>query len=384
MTDIFLFLNLVASVLLFTNTKTKANIFLGFLLLLNVLQGFAALIFISQYSEEINTFFFLNLAPISFLIGPCLYFYTKKKLNPAFKIKAIQLGHLIPFLFFYLLITPYLTTSFEEKIQTVQKLHDNAQNIFEIKLLLGKSFHLFLLRPLHILVYVAYCIHLFAKNKSILITQLSPFQTRILIKWMHTLLYSLAIIHACNLINMLYLYFTNVITISYPLPLSLIAAVTLARLSLQIYTNPYILYGFKNIRFYSNDSIISKMYKSEKNSNQQFSESWKNEIIDKIESIEEAKKFTEKGYNLTTMALDLDIPKYQLSHYFKEISDETFSEWKNRKRILFAVDLIEQDYLSTFTVEKLSLMCGYKSRANFNIAFKEVTKKKLSEYVKTC
>lgn len=384
MTDIFLFLNLVASVLLFTNTKTKANIFLGLLLFLNVLQGFAAMIFISQYSEEINTLFFLNLAPISFLIGPCLYFYTKKKLNPAFKIKAIQLAHLIPFLFFYLLITPYLTTSFEEKIQTVRKVHDNAQNIFEIKLLLGKSFHLFLLRPIHILGYVAYCIHLFAKNKSILITHLSPFQTRILIKWMHTLLYSLAIMHACNLINMLFLYFTNVITISYPLPLSLIAAVTLARLSLQIYTNPYILYGFKNIRFYSNDSIISKMFKSDNLSNHLFSESWKNEIIDKIESIEEAKKFTEKGYNLTTMALDLDIPKYQLSHYFKEISDETFSEWKNRKRILFAVDLIEQDYLSTFTVETLSLKCGYKSRANFNIAFKEVTGKKLSEYVKTC
>lgn len=384
MTELFLFLNLVASYLLFTNYKTKANIFLGLLLLLNVLQGFAAMMFIGQYSQETNTLFFLNLAPISFLIGPCLYFYTKKKLNPTFKIKAIQLAHLIPFLFFYLLITPYLNTSYAEKIQTVQKVHDNAQNIFEIKLLLGKSFHLFLLRPIHILMYVAYCIHLFAKNKSILITQLSPFQTRILVKWMHTLLYSLAIMHACNLVNMLYLYITNVITIRFPLPLSIIATISLARLSLQIYTNPYILYGFKNIRFYSNDSIISKMYKTENNSNQQFSESWKNEITDKIESIAEAKKFIEKGYNLTAMALDLDIPKYQLNHYFKEISDETFSEWKNKNRIKFALDLIQQDYLSTYTVETLSQKCGYKSRANFNIAFKEVTKKKLSEYVKTC
>jgi AraC-like DNA-binding protein len=84
------------------------------------------------------------------------------------------------------------------------------------------------------------------------------------------------------------------------------------------------------------------------------------------------------------MAVDLDIPKYQLNHYFKEFSQESFSEWKNRNRVLLAIELINKDYLNTYTVETLSQECGYKSRGNFNIAFQEVTGKKLSEYVKTC
>jgi AraC-like DNA-binding protein len=166
------------------------------------------------------------------------------------------------------------------------------------------------------------------------------------------------------------------------LPLSFVAAFTLTNLSLQIFTNPYILYGFNNIRYYSTDSILAKKYKTDVKSNETFTESWLNELLEKIKPLETTKKFTEKGYNLSKMALDLDSPKYQLNHYFKEISKESFSQWKNRNRITFAKELINQGYLNTFTVETLSQECGYKSRGNFNSAFEEVTKIKLSEYVK--
>jgi AraC-like DNA-binding protein len=183
---------------------------------------------------------------------------------------------------------------------------------------------------------------------------------------------------------MFYIYFNEEANIKTPLPFSYLAGITLANLSIQIFINPYILFGFDNIRFYSNDSFIAKKYKNDINTNQLFNETWKNELEEKIDSIEIAKKYTEKGYNLSSMSADLDVPKYQLNHYFKEYSIESFSEWKNRNRILLAVDLINNGYLNTFKLETLSLECGFKSRGNFNSAFFEVTGKKVSEYIKTC
>jgi AraC-like DNA-binding protein len=187
--------------------------------------------------------------------------------------------------------------------------------------------------------------------------------------------------YICNLINTLLIYFNDGLVLNAPLIPSIIAGITLANLSLQIFINPYILYGFTNVRYRSNNSIVAKRYKTDI-SIEKITESSLNELLEKIKSIETTKKFTEKGYNLSSMALDLDTPKYQLNHFFKEISKESFSQWKNRNRITFAKELINQGYLNTFKVDTLSKECGYKSRGNFNSAFEEVTKIKLSEYVK--
>jgi AraC-like DNA-binding protein len=190
--------------------------------------------------------------------------------------------------------------------------------------------------------------------------------------------------HSCNLVNSLYLFLNNKKELNGPLPLSLLAAFALANISVQIFINPYILYGFNTIRYYSDDSLLAKRYKKDVNSNDLFTEDWKYEIAAKVKSIELTKKFANQGYQLANMAVDLDIPKYQLNHYFKEFSQESFSEWKNRNRVLYAIELIKTGYLNTYTVETLSQECGYKSRGNFNSAFLEVTGKRLSEYVKTC
>jgi AraC-like DNA-binding protein len=190
--------------------------------------------------------------------------------------------------------------------------------------------------------------------------------------------------YICNLINTLLIYSNDGLALNAPLIPSIIAGITLANLSLQIFINPYILYGFTNVRYYSNDSIIAKLFKSKINSSDIYTDSWEIELSEKIKSIESAERFKVKGYNLSDMVLDLDIPKYQLNHYFKEYANETFADWKNRNRILFAKDLIDQGYLNKFTIDTLSQECGYRSRGNFNIAFLQVTGKKLSAYVKAC
>ena len=384
MVDVFLFLNVAACIILLTGINKKENVSLGLILLFNSLQGFSVRALLSDYPKEISALFFLNFSPLSLLIGPLIYFYTLKKLKPEFQLRAIHLLHTIPTLFSYLLISPYLFSPFSEKIQTIINIYKNAHHIYEVKILFGDTLQLYVTRPIHILIYVLLSLILFIRNKSNLNVHLSQFQANVTSKWIKLLLVSFIIMYICNLLSTLLIYYNDGLALNAPLIPSIIAGITLANLSLQIFINPYILYGFTNVRYYSNDSIIAKLFKSKINSSDIYTDSWEIELSEKIKSIESAERFKVKGYNLSDMVLDLDIPKYQLNHYFKEYANETFADWKNRNRILFAKDLIDQGYLNTFTMDTLSQECGFKSRSNFNIAFLKVTGKKLSTYAKAC
>ena len=383
MIELFLLLNIVACLLLFTGIKKQTNYLLGILLFLNVIQGFSTLQLIHKYTFEIRALFFLNFAPLTFLIGPILYFYVQKNLIPEYQFKVNHLIHFLPFLCFYLLITPYLWSPFSDKIQTIHEIDKNVQNVFKLKLLLGESLYLFIIRPIHILIYIALSLHLFARKKANLNAYLSQFQVRINVKWLQLLMYSLAIMHSCNLINTLFINYTASPTSINPSPLSYLAALTLANLSIQIFINPYILFGFNNVKYYSNDSIIAKWYKVKTNKESLFDDNWKSELILKIESEEINLRIISKGYSLAFMAKDLEIPQYHLNYYFKEISEESFPEFKNKKRIDLAIDLINNGYLTTSTVENLSLKCGFASRSNFNNAFLKATGSSLKDFKKS-
>ncbi len=196
------------------------------------------------------------------------------------------------------------------------------------------------------------------------------------------LLFSLALIYLLNLANMVYgLIFDNVAILN---PISFVAALSIFFLNIQIFINPYILYGFTNVKYYSNDSFIAKLYKQvNAKPNLSADEDLKNELILKIEADGVQLNFTEKGYTLARMAEDVHIPQYHLNYYFKHIAQESFTDFKNRKRIQFAINLINDGYLMNYTVEHLSHQCGFSSRANFNNAFLKATGMSLKEYKKS-
>lgn len=383
MFEFFLFLNTIVSILLFANIKIKGNFYLGALILLNVIQGVSALLLSNNYSDKISSVFFLTLAPLSFLIGPSLFFYTRKKLALASTSKVIHLLHLMPCLYFFIICIPYTSSSSLDKIQLISRVQENSHLIFKIKLLIGESSQLYFFRPIHILIYVVISIIYYNKNKTNLTSILTQFQERILNKWLRLLLYSLAVIHICNFLNMLYVYFSNTPAINTRLPLSYVAGLTLTNLTIHIFINPYLLYGFNNVKYYSNDSLIARLHKANAGTKTLFDDKWKSDLMSKIESSESNLQVTEKGYTLAKMSKDTGITLYHLNYYFKEMSEESFTDFKNRKRIEFAIDLINDNYLSTFTVENLSLKCGFASRANFNNAFLKATGKRLKEFKKT-
>lgn len=381
MGDFILFQNVIISILLFANFKIRGNAYLAFIFLLNAFQGFSHQLVVSRTSIEISAILFLNTAPISFLLGPCLYFYTKTKLDSSFRLRTIHLVHLLPVILCLFLIAPYLSSSFSDKLNTVQSIRTNQKLIFNINFAIGKSSIFFFSRPIFILGYVFASLRLLIKNKTTLLKAKTSFQSSILKKWLEILLYSFAIIYILNLMNVFFGFYLTELTLLNPF--SFLAALSIGFLTIQIFINPYILYGFNNVKYYSNDSFLAKLHKTSIVSVSLLDEKWKSELILKIESNEVALRVTEKGYNLAKMSEDLDFTMYHLNYYFKEIADESFTEFKNRKRIELAIQLINDDYLSSFTVENLSLKCGFSSRSNFNNAFLRETGKNLKEFKKT-
>jgi AraC-like DNA-binding protein len=77
--------------------------------------------------------------------------------------------------------------------------------------------------------------------------------------------------------------------------------------------------------------------------------------------------------NITDIANKLEIPRSHLTFVFKYHSKVSFSEFKKIIRIYDALNLIEENYLKSNTLESLATKVGFSSYNPFFIAFKDIT-----------
>nr|WP_289846498.1 AraC family transcriptional regulator [Zobellia uliginosa] len=67
----------------------------------------------------------------------------------------------------------------------------------------------------------------------------------------------------------------------------------------------------------------------------------------------------------------MDMPARRISQIISESSYNNFNDYINQMRITYAVKKIENNYLSTYSVEALSHTCGFNSKNAFYRAFKK-------------
>jgi len=85
----------------------------------------------------------------------------------------------------------------------------------------------------------------------------------------------------------------------------------------------------------------------------------------------ETRLFLNPVLNLEELARVLQFPKAELTEYFKVSSAATFKQYINRLRVEYAVLMIRENE-ENYTVEELSLLCGFNTRLSFYRAFVEV------------
>lgn len=166
-----------------------------------------------------------------------------------------------------------------------------------------------------------------------------------------------------------------------------IAGVLWLIIFLRILIFPEILYGH---------SYVLRHLEEEKKSDILISSFWKNvskikitntqdiQLQQKINSLianymKEIDQFTadtdflkDPKFSVNDLANNLSIPKSHLNFLFKYHSAISFSDFKKRVRIKYALQLIENDYLKTNTFDSLAKEIGFASYNTFFTSFKEI------------
>lgn len=89
------------------------------------------------------------------------------------------------------------------------------------------------------------------------------------------------------------------------------------------------------------------------------------------------------GYSLQDLAVDIDVPAYQISAYLNQKMGVSFNDYLNHYRIQHCIERIKKGDSSLLKLEALAFECGFNNRNTFTTAFKRSTGMTPSEYLRT-
>lgn len=322
--------------------------------------------------------FFVNFMPLSFVIGPLLFYYVKYAVADDKNISPKDYLHLIPALLVVIYSLPYTSLPFSKKIeiahhiQAVTQDYDFTISFFSLK-------NMLFIRPFHLLLYCIISLVYFildTKKRKAIYGQL-PVNYSIIKNWIYILvglqlfisLYCLLDSYADFILNDYsgiinqenYFRFLGIAFFLQNILLFLYPKILFDTIS---YPDP----TFAKTR----PSQIKKGNSSETNQN----------ITLQLEKYMVMSPFILPGFNLSKMALDLQLSERVLSNYFNTELKISFSEWKNNQRIDYACKMITEGKADKLTVEGISLNVGFSSRSKFIDAFKERKGVVPSTYIK--
>jgi AraC-like DNA-binding protein len=93
-----------------------------------------------------------------------------------------------------------------------------------------------------------------------------------------------------------------------------------------------------------------------------------------------SKSFTSTNFNTIDFSKIIGIPSGNLIAQLKENLGLSFIKCKIVLRIYYAIQCINEGYLTLHTVEGLANECGFTSRSRFSVVFKAVTDFTPKEY----
>jgi AraC-like DNA-binding protein len=322
--------------------------------------------------------FFVNFMPLSFVIGPLLFYYVKYAVADDKNISPKDYLHLIPALLVVIYSLPYTSLPFSKKIeiahhiQAVTQDYDFTISFFSLK-------NMLFIRPFHLLLYCIISLVYFildTKKRKAIYGQL-PVNYSIIKNWIYILvglqlfisLYCLLDSYADFILNDYsgiinqenYFRFLGIAFFLQNILLFLYPKILFDTIS---YPDP----TFAKTR----PSQIKKGNSSETNQN----------ITLQLERYMVMTPFILPGFNLSKMTLDLQLSERVLSNYFNTELKISFSEWKNNQRIDYACKMITEGKADKLTVEGISQNVGFSSRSKFIDAFKERKGVVPSTYIK--
>ncbi len=321
---------------------------------------------------------FVHWLPLSYLLGPLLFFYVKTTLSDNNKLEKWDWLHLLPAAFIIINCLPFTTLPFDQKANIAHEIVNVTENYTLDFNFVSFEFILYS-RSIHLLCYAVFSIGFFyARSKKMIQENNSRSSNHSIIsRWIYLLCLMQIIIAVNSIGHMSTLYgvqfsifgipSTKIFTEKYYFE---ICGGGFFLQNLFLFLFPKILYGNVSYRIEEGKNNIIDDLKSNLPKKQK-----ENATIQDIELIIKAYlndlPFTQKEFSLSQMSFDLKIPERFLSNYFNKELNITFSDWRKNLRIDHVCRLIEVGEAKNLTIEAIATNAGFASRSKFIDAFKE-------------
>ena len=321
---------------------------------------------------------FVNWLPLSYLLGPLLFYYVKTTLSDSNKLQKWDWLHLLPAVFIVINCLPFTTLPFDQKAQIAHEIVNVTENYTLDFNFVSFEFILYS-RSIHLLLYSIFSIgYFYTRSKAILKNfNRLPSNHSIISRWLY-LLCLIQIVIAINSIghmstlygvefNIFGIPTTRIFTEKYYFE---ICGGGFFLQNIFLFLFPKILYG--NVSYTiekGKDNIIDEL-KSNLPKKQKETATIQ-DIEQIIQRYLENSPFIQKEFSLSQMSFDLKIPERFLSNYFNKELNITFSDWRKNLRIDHVCKLIELGEAKNLTIEAISTNAGFASRSKFIDAFKE-------------
>lgn len=334
---------------------------------------------------------FVHWLPLSYLLGPLLFFYVKTSIADNNKLTKWDYLHLLPAILCFIATLPFTSLPFNEKMETAHRIV-NITNNYRLQFFVIDFEFILISRSLHVIFYaiLSFAYFKWTTHKRYQANKTLPSNHTVLNKWFF-ILCTIQIVIASNTLG-------NMVVVAYGHNFTLFGlkgdeifsdthffglnGIAFFAQNFFLFLFPKILYG--NVSYSekeAHDSIIDEIKsnlpkKAKPIINIHDFESTLNEYLSKH-------PFTKKDFTLSQMSFDLKIPERFLSTYFNKELNITFSEWRKNIRIDYVCKLLQEGKYRHLTIEAIAANAGFASRSKFIDAFKERKSVTPSAFIKS-
>lgn len=373
---ITIFLALLFSMYVFFN-KTKertSNIFLGYFILDFAIESFDVLLSnTSFYTEHPN--FYLIIPALAFLIHPSWFFYIKTTAFKDYKLRKVDLLHLIPFIAITIIFL------FSYHLQPDDVKLDIRTNPNHTPWFVGFTYYLLRIQGI---VYGIWSIKIVYRFKKIVNENYSNINDKNY-KWILQLTIVFVYFILAALVFNIFKFGFKELYEEQNIHHHISSIITIIFLSWIIYkgmSQPYLFNGVdSNIKLL--EEYLKEKKEKEKKSKSKESTTQNSALKDRLEEYVITNKiYTNSSITIFELANGLGMSSYELSLFLNKTLNKNFFDYINEYRIKNAMQILQDPNQKQLTVLEILYDVGFNSKSSFNTAFKKYTGKTPTEYRK--
>ena len=382
----------LSALLIFYNKGYRsANIYLGLFLFFFNFIILSHSIYLNNQSKEVISFVLsIPINATVYAIGPLALLYVRSILNDNAKFSSYDWLHFIIFAIFFVGRLLFNLSGWDDEY----KVADDILNQSSWKDLSYKNINQFIpirinyvLKSVHLSLYlIAIWVMLLKENFNKSALDNGKYHTNIVKKWLYffTIIITLLVVF---LVIIGYLIFTMEDKNSFQKQGNILFSlifIGLLVLIIGLILFPQILYGIPMEKLVLEElgNVKNEYNKDRILESHSYSEDYMKKIRLLLENWSKLNKFLDIDSSVYGLSKDINLPVHHITYFFNHINNEKYIDWRNRMRIEYAIDIINNQEETDKTLETLGKVCGFRSYSAFMQNFKQCTGKLPYEYIK--